>query len=71
MEFGSAVIYQLCGINVEYIGNSKAAALNCKVEHLPFLYLGLPLGGYAKQLVFGWPVIDNFQKKLDRWKRFN
>lgn len=35
----------------------------CKVEHLPIMYLGLPLGGYPKKM--SWqPVIDKIQGKL-------
>lgn len=40
----------LCGINIE--DNkliSVAAKLNCKVDYLPIMYLGLPLEGYPKK----------------------
>ena len=43
----------LCGINIE--DNkliSVAAKLNCKVDYLPIMYLGLPLGGYSKKEAF-------------------
>ena len=48
-----------------------AGKLGCKAEKLPFLYLGLPLGGYPRQKDFWKSVIDRVHKKLDRWKRFN
>ena len=38
---------------------------------LPIIYLGLPLGGYARQKSFWQPVIDRIHKKLERWKRYN
>ena len=48
-----------------------AEKLCCKVEKLPFLYLGLPLGGYPRHKIFWQPMIDKSTQKLDRWKRFN
>ena len=50
---------------------SVAARLNCKVEHLPLVYLGLPLGGCLKEVEFWQPVIDKLQRKLDKWRRYN
>lgn len=50
---------------------STAARLNCKVEHLPFMYLGLPLGGCPKKVAFWQPMIDKVHKKLDKWRHFN
>lgn len=47
-----------------------SSRLNCKVESLPFLYLGLPLGGYPKRRGFWQSIIDKFQKKFDKLKRF-
>lgn len=35
------------------------------------MYLGLPLGGYPKQLSLWQPIIDKAYLKLDRWKRYN
>lgn len=43
-----------------------ARKLGCKLEKLPFLSLGPPLGGYPRQEVFWQPVIDRVHKKLDR-----
>lgn len=62
----------LCGIKIE--DNkiiSVAARLNCKVEYLPIMYVGLPLGGYPKKEAFWPPVIGKVQDKLDKWKRYN
>ena len=43
----------LCDINLEEDVVTTAVSLKCKVEHLPFIYLGLPLGSYPKKLLFG------------------
>ena len=48
-----------------------AGKLGCQVEKLPFLYLGLPLGGYPRHKDFWQPVIERVHKNLDKWKRFN
>lgn len=38
-----------CGISMEEDKLvSMASQLNCKIERLPFLYLGLPLGSFKK-----------------------
>lgn len=47
-----------------------ASRLQCKVEYLPFDYLGLPLGGHPKWNTFWQPVTDKVLKKLDQWKQF-
>ncbi|GKV11809.1 hypothetical protein SLEP1_g23029 [Rubroshorea leprosula] len=36
--------------------------------HLPFLYLGLPVGGNPHHLRFWKPVVEKFQSKLATWK---
>lgn len=48
-----------------------AARLNCKVDYLPIMYLGLLLGGYPKKEAFWQPIIGKIQEKLDKWKRYN
>ena len=40
--------------------------LNCKIEKLPLMYLGLPLGGYPKSVRYWQPVLDKVQQKLDK-----
>ena len=43
----------LCGLNIDDSEvKSTAARLNCKAEKLPLMYLGLPLGGHPKKMVF-------------------
>ncbi|TYK01565.1 hypothetical protein E5676_scaffold451G001420 [Cucumis melo var. makuwa] len=62
----------LCGINVaESELLSMATTLKDKVDHLPVIYLGLPLGGYLKQISLWQLVSDKVHAKLDKWKRFN
>ena len=62
----------LRGVNVDDEDLSQMARkLGCKAGKLPFLYLGLPLGGYPRQKLFWQPVIDRVHKELDRLKRFN
>lgn len=41
--------------------------LNCKVENLPIMYLGLPLGGYPKRSYILQSIIEKVQGKLDKW----
>lgn len=61
-----------CGINIEENELlEEASKLNCKASHVPFSYLGLPLGGHPKQASFWQPVIDKIQWKLEKWKRYN
>ena len=44
----------LVGINVdESWVNQTASVLSCKIGRIPFLYLGLPIGGDARRLFFG------------------
>jgi len=43
----------LVGVNVDDSCQNKVAlVLNCKVGRLPFMYLGLPIGGDARWLKF-------------------
>lgn len=47
----------LFGINVEDKKLlSTTTSLNCKANHLPCHYLGLPLGGYPKSVSF-WHIL--------------
>jgi len=58
----------LVGIN---IGDSwlveAASLLNCKVGKIPFLYLGLSIGGDPRKLAFWEPVINTIKTRLARW----
>lgn len=48
----------VCGINLDVSTVSLlAACLNCKVDTMPFFYLGLPLGGNPKFLGL-WQLVQ-------------
>jgi len=50
---------QLVGVNVAGLWLSEAArSLQCRVGSLPFVYLGLPIGGNVRRLLFWEPIID-------------
>ena len=62
----------ICGINIEErMINETASRLRCKIEKLPFMYLGLPLGSYPKSSLFWQPIKDKIQGKLSKWRRYN
>jgi len=49
----------LVGVNVsDYWLNEAADMLGCKVGKVPFLYLGLSIGGDPRQWSFWEPVVD-------------
>ena len=49
----------LVGVNVNesWLGEA-ASVLSCKIGKIPFMYLGLSIGGDARHLIFWEPVID-------------
>jgi len=60
---------QLVGVNVSDSWLSeKALVLRCQVGSLPFVYLGLPVGGKAHRLDFWKPVIHRINSRLSGWK---
>ena len=59
----------LVGIYVNGSWLSEAATmLNCKVGTIPFMYLGLPIGGDASRLIFWEPLINRINSRLSGWK---
>jgi hypothetical protein len=59
----------LIGVNILETWLVDAAyALNCKIGRVPFMYLGLPIGGNPRRLEFWSPLIDRIRKKLSSWK---
>ena len=46
-----------------------ALELRCKVDGLPFCYLGMPLGAPFKSVEVWDDVEERFQKRLAMWKR--
>jgi len=58
----------LTGVNVSNSWLSKAAlVMNCRKGTIPFIYLGLPIGGDSQKLSFWKPVIDRIVAHLSSW----
>jgi hypothetical protein len=59
----------LVGVNISDSWMHEAAlALRCKVGKVPFLYLGLPIGGDPRRLGFWKPVLNRIKHRLSGWK---
>jgi hypothetical protein len=59
----------LVGVNVAESWLVEAVAvLGCSVGRIPFLYLGLPIGGDARRLSFWDPVVNKIRSQLSGWK---
>jgi len=55
----------LVGINISDSWLSEATSvLRCKVRKIPFLYLGLPIGGNPQRLSFWVPVVNRIKARL-------
>jgi len=62
----------LFGINVAGSWLHEAAVvMNCKHGYLPFLYLGLPIGGDPRKLQFWNPLVERIKSRLSGWKSKN
>ncbi|CAJ2656620.1 unnamed protein product [Trifolium pratense] len=59
----------LVGVNIpdSWLGEA-ASALCCKVGKIPFLYLGLPIGGDSRRLGFWEPVLARLKNRLSGWR---
>jgi hypothetical protein len=59
----------LVGVNISESWLAKAASiLNCRVGHVPFMYLGLYIGGNPSRLAFWDPVMHSIKSRLSAWK---
>ena len=59
----------LVGVNISDSWLVEAASiLNCKMGHVPFLYLGLSIGGNPRCLAFWDPVLCTVKSRLSGWK---
>jgi hypothetical protein len=59
----------LVGVNIAQAWLRDAASmLNCKLSSIPFIYLGLPIGGNAKRNSFWSALVDKIRCKLSLWK---
>jgi len=60
---------QLVGVNIQESWLSEAAlVMKCRVGSLPFVYLGLPIGGNARLLSFWELLILRIKSRLSGWK---
>ncbi|XP_057456479.1 uncharacterized protein LOC130747526 [Lotus japonicus] len=46
-----------------------AGFLNCRVMKIPFIYLGLPVGGNPRRISFWDPVITKLRGRLSLWRQ--
>ncbi|GAU46317.1 hypothetical protein TSUD_243380, partial [Trifolium subterraneum] len=59
----------LFGVNINVTWLHEAAVvLGCRHGQLPFLYLGLPIGGDPRKLCFWYLLVDRIRKRLSGWK---
>jgi len=59
----------LFGMNVNDSWLHEAAVvMHCKHGRIPFLYLGLPIGGDPRKLQFWNPLVDRIRRRLSGWK---
>ena len=69
VNFHKSMLY---GVNVAGSRLHEAASvLHCKHGRLPFLYLGLPIGGDPRKLAFWYPFVDRIKRRLSDWKSRN
>ena len=60
----------LVGVNIPDSWLSEATSvLSCKVGKVPFLYLGLPIGGNLQRLSFWDPIVNRIKSRLSGWNR--
>jgi hypothetical protein len=58
----------LTGVNISESWLSEAAlVMNCRRGTIPFVYLGLPIGGDPRKLCFWKPVVDRIVSRLSLW----
>lgn len=59
----------LVGISIDEVLSSRPAAiLHCRLMGIPFMYLGLPVGGNPRRLAFWDPVIQRIKQRLSKWR---
>ncbi|GAU51587.1 hypothetical protein TSUD_414310 [Trifolium subterraneum] len=59
----------LVGVNIpdSWLGEA-ASALSCRVGKIPFLYLGLSIGGDPRRISFWEPMLDRLKSRLSGWQ---
>ncbi|GAU48395.1 hypothetical protein TSUD_405400 [Trifolium subterraneum] len=59
----------LVGVNIGASWLTEVASmLDCKVGKVPFMYLGMPIGGDPRRLSFWEPIVSSIHTRLSRWK---
>ena len=59
----------LVGVNISESWLVEATSiLSCKVGKVPFVYLGLSIGGDPCRLAFWEPVLHTMKSRLSEWK---
>ena len=59
---------QFVGVNVSASWLAEVVViLNCKVGSLPFVYLGMPMGGSARRLIFWESLLNRIKSRLSLW----
>ncbi|XP_058726699.1 uncharacterized protein LOC131598080 [Vicia villosa] len=60
---------KLYGVGIDdYRMGAAASFLGCKIERIPFKFLGLTVGGNHRRLDFWKPVVNSMRQKLSSWK---
>jgi len=58
----------ITGVNVTDTWLAEASlVMNCRRGPIPFVYLGLPIGGDSRKLSFWKPVVDRIVARLSVW----
>ena len=66
VNFNKSMIF---GLNVnDSLLHEATSVMRCKHGHLPFLYLGLPIGGDPQKLQFWYPLVNRIHNRLSGWK---
>jgi len=69
VNFHKSMLY---GVNVfDSWLHEAVSVMHCKHGRLPFLYLGLPIGGDPRKLVFWYPLVERIKNRLSGWKSHN
>jgi len=62
----------LFGINIHDSWLTEVDSIvRCKMGCVPYLYLGLPIGGDPRKLHFWHPLLDRIKSRLSGWKNRN
>ncbi|KAK9077285.1 hypothetical protein SSX86_005622 [Deinandra increscens subsp. villosa] len=69
---GLKINYEKCrlfgiGVNQQQM-ESMATILQCKVDKLPFSYLGIPIGANMRLKKHWEPIVQKFKSRLNSWK---